>query len=169
MSNVFHYVRRVEFADTDAAGIAHFTKLIQYMESAEHAFLRSLGLSVMPNATRAGHSEVKATTPTDLHTHAAEFDGRTISWPRVKVQADFQGAAYFEDELTIAVSIAKLGRSSLQYFFQISRLGDEQTKHPIASGQFTVVCCEVRTGQALKSMEIPQALRTKLESFLEPS
>ncbi|MEL7264077.1 MAG: hypothetical protein AAFP69_04590, partial [Planctomycetota bacterium] len=42
----FSIQRRVEFRDTDAAGIVHFSAFFPFMETAEHAFLRSLGLSV---------------------------------------------------------------------------------------------------------------------------
>src|SRR5213078_989612 len=46
MPAVFRTTRRVEFADTDMAGIVHFANFFRYMESAEHEFLRSHGLSV---------------------------------------------------------------------------------------------------------------------------
>ena len=36
-SNVFRYRRRVQFAETDLAGIAHFACFFRYMEEAEHA------------------------------------------------------------------------------------------------------------------------------------
>ena len=39
--------RRVEFSETDMAGIIHYSAYFQYMEEAEHEFLRSLGLSVV--------------------------------------------------------------------------------------------------------------------------
>ena len=42
----FRCRQRVEFADTDMAGIVHFSNFFRYMERAEHEFLRSLGLSV---------------------------------------------------------------------------------------------------------------------------
>src|SRR5688572_30626127 len=38
--------RRIEFRDTDAAGIAHFSVFFTFMEEAEHEFLRHVGLSV---------------------------------------------------------------------------------------------------------------------------
>ena len=42
----FRTTRRVEFGDTDMAGIIHFANFFRYMEAAETDFLRSLGLSV---------------------------------------------------------------------------------------------------------------------------
>ena len=38
--------RRVEFHETDSAGIVHFSNFFRYMEAAEVEFLNSLGLSV---------------------------------------------------------------------------------------------------------------------------
>ena len=37
MAEAFHYRRRVEFCETDAAGIVHFSAYFQYMEQAEHS------------------------------------------------------------------------------------------------------------------------------------
>jgi hypothetical protein len=39
--------RRIEFCETDAAGIAHFSPMFPCMEQAEHALFRSLGTSVL--------------------------------------------------------------------------------------------------------------------------
>ncbi|MCG8653286.1 MAG: hypothetical protein MI861_25835, partial [Pirellulales bacterium] len=39
----FSTKRRVEFRDTDAAGIVHFSAFFPMMEAAEHEMLRSLG------------------------------------------------------------------------------------------------------------------------------
>jgi acyl-CoA thioester hydrolase len=76
------FQRRVEFCETDAAGIVHFSAFFQYMEQAEHALLRHLGLSVLM------HDE----------------EG-TISWPRVNVHCDFLDAVKFEHLLEVAVRV----------------------------------------------------------------
>ena len=46
MNEPFRTTRRVEFGDTDMAGIAHFANFFRYMEAAETDFLHALGLSV---------------------------------------------------------------------------------------------------------------------------
>ena len=43
----FLTTRLVEFSDTDMAGIVHFANFFRFMESAEHAYLRGCGLSVV--------------------------------------------------------------------------------------------------------------------------
>ena len=44
----FVYRRRILFHETDLAGIVHFSNFFKYMEEAEHAFVRSIGLSIHP-------------------------------------------------------------------------------------------------------------------------
>ena len=43
----FTTTRRVEFCDTDMAGIVHFSTFYKWMEQAEHDYFRSLGLSIV--------------------------------------------------------------------------------------------------------------------------
>jgi len=47
MAYEFKLVRRVEFIETDMVGIVHYSNFSRYMEAAEHAFFRSLGISVV--------------------------------------------------------------------------------------------------------------------------
>ena len=44
-SSSFTTRRRIEFADTDMGGIVHFSRYFIFMETAEHQFLESLGIS----------------------------------------------------------------------------------------------------------------------------
>ncbi len=138
----FFYPRRVEFCETDAAGIVHFTSLIQYAEQAEHALLRSLGASVFQRPS----------------TSASDSD--TVSWPRVRIECDFQGAAYFEDELMIEVQLTRIGTKSVTYAFKIRRNED-----PIATLAFTNVCCRIDQAKKMTSIPIPDMLRAKLAEY----
>jgi acyl-CoA thioester hydrolase len=142
MTAPFSVERRVEFCETDAAGIAHFSAFLCYMEQAEHALLRHLGTSV---ATAIG-------------------DGWHLSWPRVHVECDYRGAARFEDCLTIEVSLTKLGEKSVTYAFDFQLQG-----RSIASGKVVAVCCKVHPGHPLQSTTIPPELRQRLASFLRPT
>ena len=119
MADKFFVKRRVEFCETDAAGIAHFASYLCYMEQAEHDFLRSLGLSVCE----------------------PQGDGWHLSWPRVHVECDFQGSAKFEDVLDITVCVSRLGQKSVTYEFNFMR--GVQT---IAKGRVIAVCCNVKPG-----------------------
>lgn len=144
MSKVFPFERRVEFCETDAAGIAHFSSLIVYMEQAEHALLRSLGLSV------AG-----LTTSNPVSNPATIF-----TWPRVKVECDFQSSAKFEDIVSVQTSIAKLGTKSVTFQHRLT-IGDKQ----IASGTMTNVCCTHERG-SLVGVAIPVPIRELLQPYV---
>jgi len=130
----FHTTRRVEFCHTDAAGIAHFASLCEFMEQAEHELLRSRDLSVFMNDETG-----------------------IISWPRVAAKCEFQSAARFEDVLDIEVSIARLGDKSITYAFRFSLEGTD-----VASGEITAVCCRMTDQSPPEPIDIPQWFREKL-------
>jgi 4-hydroxybenzoyl-CoA thioesterase/acyl-CoA thioester hydrolase len=138
MADKFVTTRRVEFCETDAAGIVHFASYLCYMEQAEHEFLRSLGLTV--------------SEPQD--------DGSHLSWPRVHVECDFHGSAKFEDVLEITVFVSRLGSKSVTYEFEIMRGGGA-----IAKGRVIAVCCNVKSGHSLKSIAVPQKYSELLLRF----
>ena len=130
--------RRVEFRDTDAAGIVHFSAFFPMMETAEHEFLRSIGVDVMPR-------------------HVPE--GMPITWPRVSAHCDYRAAARFEDLLMIGVRVAKVGSSSVRYEFVFTRDGVS-----IADGALTAVCCRLSPGGGLEKIAIPEETRRRFEA-----
>ena len=50
----FVYKRRVQFAETDLAGIVHFSTIFRYMEEAEHALWRAAGLTIAERGSDLG-------------------------------------------------------------------------------------------------------------------
>ena len=148
MSSVFTFQRRIEFCETDAAGIAHFSSLIIYMEQAEHALLRSVGLSVAASHLSASQSSVAKT-------------GQAVaySWPRVKVDCDFCLPGRFEDVISIETTVGVLGKKSITYQHHLS-IGSTT----IATGKMTSVCC-VREAGSLVSTPIPPSIRDLLLPF----
>lgn len=138
MAQAFRTSRRIEFADTDAAGIAHFSTFFRLMEQAEHEFLRSVGLSVV----------------------LRDADG-AISFPRVHAECDYRAALRFEDVTDIDLRVRKLGRTSIGYDFAFSRAGE-----PIAQGQIVCVCCRVSHDGPPRTMAIPDWIAEKLRPFV---
>ncbi len=106
MAHEFRTRRRVEFAETDCAGIVHFANFLRYMEEAEHAFLRSLGMSV--------------------HTDA-------IGFPRLGATFEYLRPARFEDVLDIHIWVKRKGRTSIVYNAVFSRGGEEVARGEIAT------------------------------------
>jgi YbgC/YbaW family acyl-CoA thioester hydrolase len=138
---MFRVSRRVDFADTDMAGIIHFSNYFRYMEFAEVAFLRSRGLSVV-----------------------TEWESQRLSFPRVAASCDFLHPVRFDDVLDIAVRVARIGRKSVTYAFEFTHEG-----RLVARGQISAVCCRVHPGtHALESVEIPAAIRDRLAEAAGP-
>ena len=84
MPNRYCLNRRVQFYETDAAGIVHFSWFYRYMEEAEHALWRAAGLSIAP--------------------HDAE-----VGFPRVSASFDFRRPLYFEDEFEVTIVVDEIG------------------------------------------------------------
>ncbi len=131
----FRTSRRVEFHETDMAGIVHFACFFTYMEYAEVAFLRERGLSV-----------------------AMTWDGEEFGFPRVSATCDYFKPARFDQVLDIAVTIDRLGSKSVTYGFEFSRDGEV-----LARGKVTSVCCRVGANHALEPVPIPAGYRQRLE------
>lgn len=133
---IFRITRRVEFCDTDMAGIVHFSNFFRYMEFAEVSFLRSLGLNV-----------------------AMEAGLEKFGFPRVAASCDYVKPARFEDELEIAVRVERLGDKSVTYAMEFTCRGAV-----IARGKVTSVCCQV-TDRGLEAVPIVGVYRERVEAF----
>jgi YbgC/YbaW family acyl-CoA thioester hydrolase len=136
MPLTFSITRRIAFAETDMAGIVHFSNFFRMMEDVEHAFFRSHGLSV-----------------------CMEFEGKQIGWPRVSAKCDYIGPVRFEDELELRLRVGRIGDKSFTYeveFFCKDR--------KVAVGSATSVCCEVMGDGKMTSILIPPAIREKLSA-----
>lgn len=141
MAKPFTTERFVEFSDTDMAGIAHFSAFFRWMEAAEHELLRSLGLSVF--------------TKID--------DEHALSFPRVNATCDYRSPARCEDNLTIDVTVDRLGTKSVTYAFRFA-LGEQL----IAEGKMTSVCCRISAGKPPESVTIPEEIASGLRPLAGP-
>src|SRR6187431_400079 len=116
MACEFILVRLEVFSETDMAGIVHYSNFFRYMESAEHAFFRSLGFSIV---TR-------------------EVDP-PVGWPRVHASCDYMAPLRFEDEVEIHLIVTEKRSKSLSYEFRFRKLNAAEPME-IARGALTVVC-----------------------------
>ena len=137
MSREFHTRRRVEFRDTDAAGIAHFSAFFFWMESAEHEWLRHLGVPLVAFAA----------------------DGSKMSWPRVSVSCEYKGPLRHEDLFDIYASMSEIGTSSVTYQFRFELDG-----LLVACGRVVAVYCLLKQGQPLEAIALPDTVRDLLQS-----
>src|SRR3954452_25215704 len=82
--------RRVQFSETDTAGIVHFSNYFRYFEDAEHALWREAGLSIHPHDS-------------------------PIGWPRVSASCDYHRPLRFEQEFQVSVQIVELTKRAIRY------------------------------------------------------
>ena len=136
----FTFSRRVEFAETDMAGIVHFANFYRMMENAEHAFFRSLGFSI--------HQD---------------FDGQTIGWPRVSATCDFFRPLRFEEAVDVQLLVAEVRTRSIRYAFRFWK-NESGDRVEVARGQVVTVAAALdrHTGK-MGAVPIPEAVRAKIE------
>jgi len=134
--------RRVEFAQTDMAGIVHFANFYRWMEEAEHDFFRSHGLAIMER----------------------QGDGPYIGWPRVSCSCRYEAPARHEDPIEIHVAVERIGFKSVSFVHEIRTKGRR-----LATGKMKIACCLCHHDGTLVSIEIPESYRKAFEAAVGPS
>ena len=132
MNEPFLYRRRIQFAETDMAGIVHFSRYFRFMEEAEHAWWRAAGLSIAPADPARG-------------------------WPRVAAAFNYKRPLRFEDEFTVAARITGVSRRTIQYGFEMRR-DDTFVGH----GTITVACVTVSADGVMISVDVPEGVVERL-------
>ena len=139
MAYEFKATRRVEFADTDMAGIMYYANYFRFMETAEHGFYRSLGFSVtMPE------------------THPR------LGWPRVHAQCDYKKPLRFEDLVEIHLLVAEKRSKAVTFQFRFHKLDDPPVE--VARGALTIVCVAHHADGTMKAVPIPQEIAERIEA-----
>ncbi|MBX3731464.1 MAG: acyl-CoA thioesterase [Verrucomicrobiae bacterium] len=139
MPHEFKTTRRVEFSDTDLAGIVHFSRFFQYMETIEHAFLRSLGFSVV----------LRQFSP-------------PRGFPRVHAACDYRRPLRFEDVFEMHLSVTAKTVRSLSYEIRFTRV-DPGPVEEVAVGKLVVVCVEKPPDGPMRAVELPADLAALLD------
>jgi acyl-CoA thioester hydrolase len=126
----FKLTRHVDFAETDMAGIMHFSNFFRFMEATETAFFRSLGLSIFPES------------PDD-----------TVGWPRVHAKCDFRHPLRFEDQVEIHLLVREKREKSIAYTFIFRKLNETPIRE-VARGT-VVTACVTRDKTTGRMMAVP--------------
>jgi YbgC/YbaW family acyl-CoA thioester hydrolase len=138
MAYEFKATRRVEFSETDMAGIMHYSNFFRFMETAEHAFFRSLGFSIM-----TGNVDPP------------------VGWPRVHAECDYMAPLRFEDEVEIHLLVSDKRSKALSYLFKFTKLNGGAPLE-VARGGLTVVCVR-HDGVKMTACTIPAAVAEKIQ------
>lgn len=132
---------RVQFADTDMAGIVHFSNFFRYMERVEHDFFRSLGMSIWD-----GHNVV--------------VNEERVGWPRVHASCDYRAPLMFEDVFTMELLVEEVRRKTIRYLVRFWKADGDLS----AEGRLIVACVQRdKTTGKMKAVEIPQRILETLE------
>ena len=140
MAYEFKAQRRVEFSDTDMAGIMHFSNFFRFMETAEHGFFRSLGFSICDPARPP-----------------------RIGWPRVHASCDYHKPLRFEDLVEIRLLVTEKRSKSITYQFRFNRL-DGDASEEVARGLLTVVCVGHDATGAMRATTIPEEIAARIDT-----
>ena len=123
----------MQFYETDAAGIVHFSNFFRYMEEAEHEMWRDAGLTI---AAR----------------------GSDIGWPRVNVSFEYFRPLRFEEEFEAHLRIVEIGERSIRYSCTLTSDGAK-----VATGAMTIVCVSRKPNEPMKSIPIPAHILSCLQ------
>jgi len=140
MPSSFIQPRTVEFSETDMAGIVHFSNFFRWMESAEHAFFRSMGLSV--------------------HGHT---DAGMYGWARVHAECDYRAPLRYQDEVEVQVLVREKRPSAITYVHVFTRTtpGDREE---VARGSITAVCVGRAQGEErMRAVPMPDDVARLVE------
>ena len=133
MVSEYRLRRRVQFYETDSAGMVHFSCFFRYMEEAEHAMWREAGLSIAP-------------------------EGADVGFPRVSVACEYHRPLRFEDEFDVSIRITAIGDKTITYACVMSK-GDTR----VASGTLTIACVRKRAGEPMKATSIPPEIAARFQ------
>jgi len=121
---------RVRFGDEDHARIVYYPRLFHFFHVAFEDFFNEQG-----------------------HPYRHVIDVERVGWPAVHVEADFEQAVRFGDELDVDVWVARVGRSSATFAYRARRAGETQD---VARARVTVACIDMET---FAPRPIPDAYR----------
>lgn len=128
----------VRFGDVDHAGIVYYPRFFHYFHMA---------FEEMFKARFSRH-------------YVTLLDRRHIGFPTVSVQADFRRPLAFGDEFEIALSVLRMGRSSIDFRYELKALG---VRAAAAEATITVVCIDRRT---FRARTLPVDMRRKFSQLM---
>jgi 4-hydroxybenzoyl-CoA thioesterase len=99
----FTYQTPVRFADVDHAGIVYYPRFFHYFHVAFEELWRA----------RMG-----------AHAYAELIDRDRVGFPAVHAECDFKAPLRFGDAADIAITITRLGTTSITFRYRVSRADD---------------------------------------------
>ncbi len=128
--------RRVEFSETDSAGLVHFSNYFRWMEFAEADYFRQLGITLFASKSSRG-------------------------FPRVRAECQYSEPLAFEDLVEIQLSIEATTGRSITYAFRFLKVVPSGLLR-VAKGRMTTVFVERLPNGKLQPLPLPEVLHLAL-------
>ena len=129
--------RRVEFSETDMAGLVHFSNYFRYTETAERDFFEKIGLDLI------------CCKP-----------GEVLGWPRVRAECKFTAPLRFGDTIEIHLAVKTIKDRSIDYQFRIFSKKENGNRIQAAKAHMTTVLTKLDENGELQSISIPPEVRS---------
>lgn len=133
MPSVFTWTVRVYYEDTDTGGIVYYANYLKFFERARTEWLRSLGI----------HQQIL------LDEESAAFVVRSA-------HVEYLSSARLDDEVTLKLSVAKLGRASVHFAQQAFR-GETL----LSTANVKVGCVDAKT---MRPRSLPASAAVKMRT-----
>ena len=131
--------RRIEFSETDMAGLVHFSNFFKYMETAERDFFEAAGVDL-------------------IHTEPGEL----VGWPRARAECRFSAPLRFGDTIDIHLAVKSVKDRAIDYQFRIFRCNIDGTRTQAGKGHMTTVLAKLDKDGELQSVELSDDLRERI-------
>ena len=131
--------RRIEFSETDMAGLVHFSNFFKYMETAERDFFEAAGVDLI------------RTKP-----------GELVGWPRARAECKFSAPVRFGDIIDIHIAVKAVKDRSINFQFRILRRNPDGSRTQCGKGHMTTVLTELTSAGELQSVELPPHVRERI-------
>ena len=131
--------RRIEFSETDMAGLVHFSNFFKYMETAERDFFEAAGVELIR---------------TEL--------GELVGWPRARAECKFSAPLRFGDTIDIHLAVKSVKDRAIDYQFRIFRCNTDGSRTQAGKGHMTTILAKLDKGGELQSTELSDDLRKRI-------
>ncbi|ADE55426.1 acyl-CoA thioesterase [Coraliomargarita akajimensis] len=131
--------RRIEFSETDMAGLVHFSNFFKYMETAERDFFEAAGVDLIQ------------TKP-----------GELVGWPRARAECKFSAPLRFGDTIDIHLAVKAVKDRAIDYQFRIYRRNADGSRTHAAKGHMTTILTQLSESGELCSIELTNDVRQRI-------
>lgn len=125
---------RVRYSETDQMGYVYYGRYAEYFEAGRVEAFRSLGISYK------------------------ELEEQGIMMPVLNLQVNYYKPLYYDEELTVQVTIPKLPTLRIQFVYKVFNSAGELT----ADGETTLLFVDAATR---KPMRMPAEVTNALEPY----